>query len=44
MASDKVLVLDDGKVLEYASPQQLLSNQSSEFSMLVEELQKKEEN
>ena len=42
MASDKVLVLDDGKVLEYDSPQNLLDNSESQFTMLVNEIQKKE--
>ena len=42
MSSDKVVVLDDGKVLEYDNPQTLLENKESQFTKLVNELQKKE--
>jgi ATP-binding cassette subfamily C (CFTR/MRP) protein 1 len=32
MKSDRVLVMDSGKVIEYDSPQELLKNSSSKFS------------
>lgn len=35
--SDKILVLDDGEVAEYGSPQNLLSDPSSQFSSMVAE-------
>jgi len=35
--SDKILVLGDGKVLEYASPSELLSDPSSAFSAIAAE-------
>lgn len=34
--SDKVMVMDKGKVIEYDSPQSLLSNPQSSFYSLVE--------
>lgn len=40
--SDKVLVLSFGKVLEFDSPQALMSDRHSEFSKLVKELKAKE--
>ena len=43
IGSDKVLVLADGKVLEYGPPQDLLENENSEFSQLVNELKKDED-
>ena len=35
--SDRILVLDSGKLLEYDSPSQLLRNPQSSFRRLVEE-------
>ena len=32
MKSDRVLVMDSGKVIEYDSPQELMKNSSSNFS------------
>jgi ATP-binding cassette subfamily C (CFTR/MRP) protein 1 len=37
MDSDRVLVLDHGRVVEYAPPQELLANPESTFSMLSAE-------
>jgi len=34
---DRILIMDNGKVLEYDKPQQLLSNQNSRFSEIVQE-------
>ena len=42
--SDRVLVLGDGKVMEYAEPQELLQNSESHFTKLVNELKKEESN
>ena len=36
--SDKVLVLDHGKVLEYDTPKVLMENPDSHFSDLLKEL------
>jgi ABC-type multidrug transport system fused ATPase/permease subunit len=36
--SDKILVLGDGKNMEYGSPQELLKDSESEFTKLVNEL------
>lgn len=41
--SDMVLVLDDGQVKEYDTPQSLLANENSYFYQLANEMQKKEE-
>jgi len=40
--SDKVLVLDEGKIIEFDAPQRLLDNKNSYFYALANELQKKE--
>lgn len=42
MASDKVLVLSYGEVMEYDSPANLQADKESEFSKLLTELKKKE--
>ena len=42
--SDRVLVLDQGKKLEYDSPNILKADPDSEFSQLLKELKKKKEN
>lgn len=41
--SDKVLVLQQGQVLEYDSPQVLMENPDSHFSGLLKELKKEKE-
>jgi ABC-type multidrug transport system fused ATPase/permease subunit len=41
MKSDRVLVLDQGSVLEYDSPETLKQNPDSEFSQLLKEIKKK---
>jgi ABC-type multidrug transport system fused ATPase/permease subunit len=41
MKSDKVLVLDQGKVVEFDSPSKLLSNSESHFTSLLTELKAK---
>ena len=41
--SDRVLLLDHGKVLEYDSPQTLMENPESHFSDLLKELKQKKE-
>lgn len=41
--SDKVLVLSFGQVIEYDAPNKLLENEESEFSKLVNEMKKEEE-
>ena len=41
--SDKVLVLDQGKVLEYDSPKILQGNPNSHFADLLKELRQKKE-
>ena len=41
--SDRVLVLDHGKVLEYDSPKVLQENPKSHFAELLKELQQKKE-
>jgi len=38
--SDKVLVLSYGKVVEYDSPENLQNDKNSEFSKLLQELEK----
>jgi ABC-type multidrug transport system fused ATPase/permease subunit len=38
--SDKVLVLSFGRIKEYDSPQNLMSQSDSEFSLLLQELKK----
>ena len=35
MDSDKILVMDDGRVSEFGSPQELLKNDNSLFSDIV---------
>ena len=40
--SDKVLVLDYGRVMEYDSPSRLISNPASMYSKLVEEIKQQE--
>jgi ABC-type multidrug transport system fused ATPase/permease subunit len=37
MDSDKVIVLDKGKVLEFASPAELLQNKSSAFYSMAKD-------
>jgi ABC-type multidrug transport system fused ATPase/permease subunit len=39
---DKILVMGDGKVLEYDTPQSLLANQNSQFAKMI--LDNKESN
>lgn len=39
--SDKVMVLGDGKVMEFDTPDQLLENEKSHFTKLVKQLTKK---
>jgi len=39
--SDKVMVLDDGKVKEFDSPAKLQENENSHFTKLVKQLKKK---
>ena len=36
--SDKILVMNDGKISEYDTPKNLLSNKDSEFSSLVDDM------
>ena len=36
--SDKVLVMDDGKVEEYDTPKRLMKNPDSHFTQLVNEM------
>jgi ABC-type multidrug transport system fused ATPase/permease subunit len=36
--SDKILVMDDGKTLEFDTPQNLLLNEESHFTKLVNEM------
>lgn len=43
IASDKVLVVDDGRTAEFDSPQRLIDNSDSRFSKLLEELKKEKE-
>merc|ERR1712100_348310 len=43
MASDRILVMDDGQVSEFDSPKNLLKNQDGIFFGLVEEWKKNEE-
>ena len=38
--SDKVLVLDDGKAVEYEAPQELLSSKKTRFYKLLQELKR----
>lgn len=42
IASDKVMVLSFGKILEYDSPKNLMNNQNSEFSLLLKEIEKEQ--
>jgi len=42
--SDKVLVLSFGEILEYDSPFNLMQDPHSEFSQLLQELKKENEN
>lgn len=42
--SDKVMVLSFGQILEYDSPQALMSDPASEFSQLLAEIKKEEAN
>ena len=39
--SDKVMVLGDGKVIEFDAPEQLMENDKSHFTKLVRQLEKK---
>lgn len=41
--SDRVLVLSYGQILEYDKPKNLMSDKTSEFSKLLQELEKKDE-
>ena len=41
LASDKVLVMDDGRCAEYASPMELISDPGSLFSQISQELRRK---
>ena len=41
--SDRVLVLSYGEIKEYDSPQKLMQNPNSDFSLLLQELKKEEE-
>ena len=41
--SDKILVLSFGRVKEFGSPQELMMDEESEFSKLLEELKKEQE-
>ena len=41
--SDKILVLSFGRVKEFGSPQELMMDEHSEFSKLLEELKKEQE-
>lgn len=40
MESDNILVLDQGKVTEFDTPQNLLNDENSHFTKLVNELKK----
>jgi ABC-type multidrug transport system fused ATPase/permease subunit len=42
--SDKVLVLGEGKVMEYNTPEKLMENPESKFTKLVNELKQKQQN
>ena len=42
IASDKILVLDQGKVVEYDTPSALIQNPDSNFNQFLNELKKKE--
>lgn len=39
--SDKVMVMGDGKVIEFDAPQELMQNEKSHFTKLVNQLKKK---
>ena len=41
MSSDKVMVLENGEILEYESPKKLMANTQSHFSQLLKEIQDK---
>ena len=43
ISSDRVLFLSFGEVLEYDSPERLMSDPNSEFSKLLQELKKEEQ-
>ena len=43
IASDRVLVLSYGQILEYDTPDALMANPYSEFTKLLEEIKKEEE-
>ena len=43
MASDRILVMDDGRVSEFDSPKNLLAKQDGIFFALVEEWRRNEE-
>jgi len=40
ISSDKILVMSDGRAEEFDSPENLLENQSSHFTKLVNEMRK----
>lgn len=42
IASDKVMVLSYGKILEFDSPQNLMADPASEFSKLLKDIEKEE--
>lgn len=41
--SDRVMVMDYGKVVEFDAPQKLMKNPKSRFAKLVSEIQRDEE-
>lgn len=41
--SDRVLVLSFGEIKEFDSPKNLMADENSEFSKLIQELKKKEQ-
>ena len=41
--SDRVLVLSFGEIMEYDSPQALMADPDSEFSRLLQEIEKEEQ-
>jgi ABC-type multidrug transport system fused ATPase/permease subunit len=42
IASDKVMVLSFGQILEFDTPKALMANPESEFSQLLKEIEKEE--
>ena len=42
IASDKVMVLSYGQILEFDSPEKLMADPLSEFSSLLKEIEKEE--